>query len=227
MNGRSAFLSEDKESRFGLNAFALKMIALVTMVIDHVGAVLMPESIALRIIGRIAFPVYAFLITEGFFHTKDVKKYMKRLLVFAFLSEIPFDLAVSGEFLEFEHQNVFFTLFGGLFLMYLYNRQTTTGEKIIAVLLVTTLGDVLRTDYGAWGILMIFCFYIFREKFWAKLISVSCINVLAFGYIQSYAVLAFVPIALYNGKKGPGLKYFFYWIYPVHLLVLYIIKLSL
>lgn len=227
MNAQSAFSLESREEKFGLNSFALKMIALITMIIDHIGAVLFPEILILRIIGRISFPIYGFLVTEGFFHTRDVKKYMARLLAFAFLSEIPFDLAVTGQVLEFGHQNVFFTLAIGVFFMYTYSQQTATWEKFLCVIFVALLGDVFSVDYGAWGVLMIFCFYVFRERKWTKYITVGCINVLAFGYIQCWAVASFLPIALYNGKKGPGLKYFFYAIYPVHLLILYFIKLLL
>lgn len=224
MNEPSAFSLENRVGKFGLSAFVLKTIALVTMIIDHVGAVLYPGTVEFRIIGRLAFPIYCFLIAEGFFHTKDVKKYELRLLMFALLSEIPFDLAMTGTWLEFGHQNVFFTLLFGLFLMDVYSRQVSTSEKIFCVLAVTTMGDLMHIDYGSWGILMIFCFFVFRERFLAKLISVSGIQILAFGGIQCYGALSFVPIALYNGKKGPGFKYFFYLMYPVHLLILYLLR---
>lgn len=224
MSGQSAFSLGNRRNSFGLDSFALKCIALLTMLIDHVGAILYPDIMILRIIGRISFPIYAFLVAEGFFHTKNVKKYMQRLLVFAIVSEIPFDLVLTGKILEFGHQNVFFTLFAGLGLLELYSRQTSMAERIICILVITTCGELFRSDYGTWGILMIFCFYAFREKRWLKLALVSGINVLAFGWIQSYAVFACIPIALYNGKKGAGMKYVFYSIYPLHLLLLYMIK---
>lgn len=225
MNGQSASLLENSNCKFGLDSFTLKWIALIAMMIDHIGAVLFPDVIMLRIVGRISFPIYAFLVTEGFFHTRDVKKYMLRLLAFAFLSEIPFDLAVNGTILEFGHQNIFFTLCIGVFFMYAYSQQTATWEKVLCVIFVTLLGDVFMVDYGAWGVLMIFCFYIFRERKGMKYFTVGCINVIAFGYIQSFAVFSFLPIALYNGKKGRGLKYFFYAAYPIHLLILYAVKM--
>ncbi len=224
MSVQSAFSLEDRRSSFGLNSFALKCIALITMIIDHVGAILYPEVGGLRIIGRIAFPIYAFLVAEGFYHTKNVKKYMLRLLLFAIVSEIPFDLALTGQILEFGHQNVFFTLFAGLLLMELYSLQTSSAGRLICILAVTTLGDLIRSDYGAWGILIIFCFYVFRENIWLKMLVVSGIHIFAFGSVQSFAVLACIPIALYNGEKGANIKYAFYGIYPLHLLVLYMIK---
>ena len=131
MSVQSAFSLEDRKVPFGLSSFALKCIALITMIIDHVGAILYPEARVLRIIGRIAFPIYAFLVAEGFYHTKNVKKYMLRLLLFALVSEIPFDLALTGQILEFGHQNVFFTLFAGLLLMELYSRQTSSAGRLV------------------------------------------------------------------------------------------------
>ena len=97
----------------GLNSFQLKCIAIVTMLIDHIGAIIFPTQMGFRIIGRFSFPIFCFLLVEGFHHTKDVKKYMIRLGIFALISEIPYDLAFRNVFLEFERQNVFFTLLLG------------------------------------------------------------------------------------------------------------------
>lgn len=211
--------------KIGLDSFTLKMIALITMIIDHVGAVLFPQYIIFRVIGRIAFPIFAFLTVEGFYHTRDVKKYMMRLAAFAVISEVPFDLVFYGKIPEFAHQNIFFTLFIGVFLMYLYGSQYSELAKAGAVVLLLLAGDIFRTDYGAWGILMIFCFYLFREHTVAKIVSVALINIFAFGYIQAFAVIALLPICLYNGKKGFSMKYFFYAAYPVHLLILFWIRM--
>ena len=95
----------------GINTFTLKVIALLAMLCDHLGHALFPELIILRIIGRISFPIFAYVLVEGFYYTRDVNKYMLRLGVIALLSEIPFDLMASQKILEFGHQNVFFTLF--------------------------------------------------------------------------------------------------------------------
>ena len=88
---------------------SLKFIAIATMVIDHIGLALFPDELIWRYIGRISFPIFAFLIVEGFVHTSDFKKYIGRILLFAIISEIPFNLLVSGKVLDFTHQNVFFT----------------------------------------------------------------------------------------------------------------------
>ncbi|NLC03985.1 MAG: TraX protein, partial [Tissierellia bacterium] len=96
-----------------MSILILKIIALISMVIDHYGAIFQSGIDIYRIIGRLAFPIYAFLLVEGYTHTRDVKKYGRRLLIFALVSELPFDLAFYGK-LSFTHQNIFFTLFIGL-----------------------------------------------------------------------------------------------------------------
>ncbi|WP_461817744.1 TraX family protein, partial [Faecalimonas sp.] len=104
--------------KLGINSFQLKIIAIIAMIIDHIGLFFFPEHILFRIIGRISFPIFAFLIVEGFYHTRDIWKYMFRLGVFAVLSEIPFDLLTTGKVFDLRHQNVFFTLLIGVILMY-------------------------------------------------------------------------------------------------------------
>ncbi len=257
--------------KLGINSFQLKIIAIIAMIIDHIGLFFFPEHILFRIIGRISFPIFAFLIVEGFYHTRDIWKYMFRLGVFAVLSEIPFDLLTTGKVFDLRHQNVFFTLLIGVVLMYVYEKQYSTFSKVSTVFLIMLAGDIFRTDYGSWGVLMIFCFFIFREMYvyekqystfskvstvflimlagdifrtdygsWgvlmifcffifrermaAKLISAAVINIVVFGYIQAFAVMALLPIYFYNGEKGRGYKYFFYLVYPVHLWIIWIIK---
>ena len=142
-----------------LNSFQLKWIAIITMVIDHVGAVLFPQYRLLRCIGRLSFPIFCFLLTEGFFHTKNVERYMVRLGLFAIISEIPYDLAFRKNFLDFERQNVFFTLFIGLALMYAMQKSCETWIKVIEVLLAMWIANALHTDYNLKGILLISIFY--------------------------------------------------------------------
>ena len=211
--------------RIGINAFTLKMIAIVAMLIDHVGAILFPWVEVLRIVGRIAFPIFAFTLVEGFFHTRDVKKYMLRLGILALVSEIPFDLAFFGVPFAFIHQNVFFTLFLGILMLYLVVSTPKDFRRVLSVLAVILIADYLHTDYGSWGILMILCYYVFREKKWLQYGGIAAINIFAMGYSQVYAPLALVPIALYNGKEGLKSKTFFYGFYPVHLIILYLISL--
>ena len=211
--------------KLGINSFTLKMIAIVTMLIDHVGAVLFPQIELLRIIGRIAFPIFAFTLVEGFFHTRDVKKYLMRLGVLALVSEIPFDLAFFGVPFAFVHQNVFFTLFLGILMLYFVVNTPRDFRRVLCVLGMILLADYLQTDYGSWGLLMILCYYVFREKPWLKYGGIAAINIFAMGYSQVYAPLALIPIALYNGEEGYKCKKFFYGFYPVHLFILYLLSI--
>ena len=209
----------------GINTFTLKMIAIVSMLIDHAGAVLFPQYEILRIVGRLAFPIYAYTLVEGLVHTHDVKKYMLRLGAFALISEIPFDLAFFGSALEFSHQNVFFTLFLGIVMLYFTIKAPTTFWQFMYTIGFFLISEFLRTDYNSMGLLMIFCFYYFRNQNVTKYLLVALINILFMGGTQVYAVLALVPIAMHNGNQGPKCKKFFYGFYPVHLLILYFISL--
>ena len=114
--------TEGMNWKAGITSYQLKWIAIVTMVIDHMGAILYPTEMVFRYIGRISFPIFCFLLVEGFCHTHDIFGYMARLGAFALMSEIPYDLAFNGEVLEFTHQNVFFTLLLGVILMYVLEK---------------------------------------------------------------------------------------------------------
>lgn len=204
-----------------LDSFQLKCIAIVSMALDHTGAVLYPSQIWLRCLGRIAFPIFCFLIVEGFFHTHDVRRYMGRLGVFALISEIPYDLAFRGVPLEYAHQNVFFTLLIGIGMMVLLERNREWPVKAVILLLAMWLAVLIRSDYNFRGILLIFVFYIFHESRWLAVTAGGFWNFLYQGVIQKYGVLSVLPLALYNGERGRKMKYFFYIFYPAHLLLLY------
>lgn len=204
-----------------LDSFQLKCIAIVSMALDHTGAVLYPSQIWLRCLGRIAFPIFCFLIVEGFFHTHDVRRYMGRLGVFALISEIPYDLAFRGVPLEYDHQNVFFTLLIGIGMMVLLERNREWPVKAVILLLAMWLAVLIRSDYNFRGVLLIFVFYIFHESRWLAVTAGGFWNFLYQGVIQKYGVLSVLPLALYNGERGRKMKYFFYIFYPVHLLLLY------
>ncbi len=206
----------------------LKWIAVLTMVIDHVGAILFPDQIWMRVIGRVAFPIYAYCLAEGFRYTSDYRRYLGRLALFAILSEIPFDLAFYGVPFSFAHQNVFFTLTLGLILLWVLERcreQLLLCAGAFAVLCF--LAQALHMDYGAGGLLMVFAFYLAQQGTspwigWGIFVFINL-----FGYaggVQWAAILALLPIGLYSGKAGKRKQRFFYWIYPLHLLLLWIIE---
>lgn len=209
----------------GLNTFTLKIIAIVSMLIDHIGHVFFPEVMLFRIIGRISFPIFAYVLAEGIYYTKDITKYMLRLGIFALMSEIPYDLAIMGSVLEFSHQNVFFTLFFGVLMFYTISNMNHVVMEYVVVIMAAMLCHFLNTDYGSIGILTIFIFSVFRQRKIEKLLIVGLLFVGLTGGLQLYALLALPLIALHNGEQGPKMKIFFYLFYPTHLIILYFIYL--
>lgn len=209
----------------GLNTFTLKIIAIVSMLIDHIGHIFFPEVVIFRIIGRLAFPIFAYVLAEGFVYTRDVKKYLLRLGIFAILSEIPYDLAIMDAILEFSHQNVFFTLFFGVLMLWLMTKTNNMILQYGIVAVAVLLCQFMNTDYSDIGILMIFIFSVFRQRRIEKLLVVGLILVGLTSGIQLYALFALALIALHNGEQGPKIKTFFYLFYPTHLLILYIVHL--
>lgn len=191
------------------------------MVIDHTGAILFPENMIFRYIGRIAFPIFCYLLVEGFYHTRNIPKYMMRLGIFALISEIPYDLAFRGNLLDFEHQNVFFTLAIGVGMMYFLEKCPEISLKVIYVLLSMWLSVTLVTDYSYKGILLIAIYYFLRNHKIEKIGLGALWNFIWNGAVQGYGAIASIFIALYNGERGKGMKYFFYAFYPLHLLILY------
>lgn len=253
---------EELQTRKGISGSTLKLIAVITMVIDHVGAVVLARLImasgymsaiyssdvtdlaewlmtnenlynaytVTRFIGRMAFPIFCFLLVEGFMRTGNAKKYGLRLGVFALISEIPFDLALSSAVFEWTYQNVFFTLLIGFVTMMVLDYIERTQWQLFAKALLSgtillagaCLAEVLGTDYGARGVLAILALYLFRRSRSWQLVA-GCAAFLW----EMPALIGFIPIAFYNGKRGMKLKYFFYAFYPVHLVILYLIAVVL
>lgn len=207
--------------KWGINGFTLKWIAMISMIIDHTGMVLFPQYRILRIVGRLAFPIYCFLLVEGAVHTLDIRKYLGRLFLFALISEIPYDLACSGQLWDFSSQNVFFTLFLGLSAIFVLQSQLNKAYCVVLVAALIFAAQYIHTDYGSFGVFVILLFYVFRERLFLKTAAFIVLDLFFYGGIQSYAVVSLIPILCYNGKRGPGMKYLFYLFYPVHLLVLY------
>ena len=214
---------ENKSSGF-LNNFTLKMIAVITMVIDHVGYVIFPQVQILRAIGRISFPIFCFLIVEGFFHTRSHLNYLIRLSIFALISEIPFDLAFHQTLFDWQHQNVFITLALGLFAIFCIEEINNRKIYIIPLILIFLIAVCSNCDYGLGGVLLICVFYLTRENAGLRFLLCGLILYVFFNSFELYGLLALIPISLYNGKKGPATRMFFYWFYPAHLLLLFAIK---
>lgn len=251
---------------------------------------------AMRMVGRLGFPIFCFLLVEGFQRSRDVRKYACRLGLFALISELPFNLAVTGSLLHTGYQNVYFTLLLGLFTLCGYRFFERIGQEkgeglalgirlllvvsgvlapaaFVAVFMVARSGqgtgtlvvtvvvlcavtaaaltvygskrgfqsvqtacadltvlvammflaEYLCTDYGGMGVLTIAVMYLFRKKRVLAMVA-GCVVLTFLTVSEAPAFLAAIPIALYNGKRGLKMKYFFYAFYPVHLLLLYLIS---
>lgn len=213
-----------------LSANILKWIAVISMTIDHMGAVLFPQQIWMRYVGRMAFILYAFLITEGYVHTHNLKRYLERLSLLALISEIPFDLLFHRTFFYWPSQNVFFTLVLGL--MGIFLMEKAAGKlpvnwvflSLIPVALMGIIAQIISCDYRYFGILIITVFYIFRKRPLAAFAGIGLIQAFM-NTIQMFGLAAFLPIALYNGKKGRGgkvLQWLFYFYYPLHMAAIYV-----
>lgn len=217
------------KTKFEITAFWLKVIAMVTMVIDHIGYVFLSGTsyyMPARVIGRLAFPIFCFLLVEGALHTKNRRKYGLRLLISAICSEPFFDLLFFGTMLDFGHQNVMWTLFIaylGIWLMEQYAGRLYV--KFLVVLIAPILAGSLGTDYGMMGVYMIFAFYLFRQNgFMIKLVMITLLNRFV-SAVQGFACFSMFLIYFYKGTQGPKkYRYLFYFFYPVHMLILLVIK---
>jgi len=228
-----------------MSVFILKIIAVITMIIDHTRFLGMTNFVS-SYLGRISFPIYAFLIAQGYIHTKNFFKYLRRLSIFALISQVPayllFKPYLNGEL----YLNVFFTLALGLLAIRIYDKSKEKYVGVIAIIIIGLIADLLHTDYGFMGVLLISLFYIFRDKkvtlvlssafllILHEMIKVPAFDALHVVYIKHYllqaifSVTALLPIALYNGKLGKSNKYIkliFYFVYPVHLLIFFFIHL--
>lgn len=237
--------------KYGISANTLKIIAVLSMITDHVGFVFFPHELMFRYVGRIAFPIYCFLLTEGFFHTRNIYRYLARMGIFAVLSEIPFNLGLYHVLIYQWNVNVFFNLFLGLLVMYLsdllYHKSGNQTFGMVFCVLGMMAAEHIGSDYGAMGILVIYVFYLSyrgrnfgtaRSKFLTTLCMVL-FEALLFaveGPVEIYAVFSLLFILLYSGEKSGRIweklhlekfnvfmKYFFYAVYPLHLTVLWLI----
>lgn len=241
--------------RLETTSFSLHVMAMVFMLCDHLWGTIVPGSDWLTCIGRISFPIFAFLIVEGYFHTKDLKKYVLRMLLFAVIAEIPFNLAMGSSLFYPIHQNVLWTYLIAMALIY-FNEKVKDKNVFIRVMVgfaTVVIGFILglltMVDFYHAGVLTVLAFYFFRHKKWwcyiGQFVCLWYINMEllgGFGYEinlfgetyfflrQGLALLALIPIWLYRGKQGyysKAVKYTYYAFYPVHLLILGMIKIMM
>ena len=238
--------------KMDLSAATLHILAMTFMLMDHLWATLLPAQEWLTCVGRIAFPIFAFMAVEGYFHTHNLKKYLLRMLIFAVISEVPFDLMYGGTWFYPVHQNVIWTLMmglAGIHLMETVRKKKSTFVYILVSAIVVILGGLLGTlsmvDYYGIGVLTMFIFYFFRGRKWwcllGQILALYWVNVEMLGGLmypirlfgmefelcqQGLALLALLPIWLYRGRQGYHSKpfqYFCYAFYPVHMLVIVLV----
>ena len=227
-----------------LSSAKLKFIAIFSMLVDHINkAMIYPNLVSnmgflatlsdvFDVIGRIAFPLFCFMLIEGFFKTRNRKKYLLNLLIFGIISEVPFDMFTTGSFYNANWQNVMFTLalvLGTIWIIDILKHKMENKPKvlwyIVSLLIVMVMCIVtmmLSLDYEHHAILMGYVFYLFYNKPLLQ-IPFGCLSV----YDQPWSLLGFGLILTYNGKRGKQNKMLNYWFYPVHLLILGILRLSL
>ena len=231
-----------------MNAFVLKIIACFTMFIDHVGYIVFDgHSSWFNYVGRLAFPIFAFQISEGYIHTHDVKKYLLRLILFAFISQIPFLLfhsIINNEL----GLNVIFTLFLGLVAIIIYDKY----NKFVGVFSAIIFGIIahfLNLDYSFYGVGITFLFYVFNKNKCLLAISFIIATLMQYSYLilgyYNYGfeflknvfiiylpyfictIFSIIIILCYNKKKGPNTRYLFYLFYPLHMILIYILNFVL
>lgn len=236
-----------------ITSAGLHILAMALMLCDHAWATVVPGNDWMNCVGRLAFPIFAFMIVEGYFHTRSVKKYILRMLIFALISEIPFNLMVAGGLFYPYHQNVLWTFLISLLVIHGNEKAKATGKRWLeiaagvgTVLLGVVAAALTMVDYHHAGVLMVLVFYCFRGRAWwhrlVQLVLLWWINTEVLGGIgsefvlmgrrfflarQSFAVLALIPIWLYRGKQGYHSKWFqylCYGFYPAHLLILGILQ---
>jgi len=223
-----------------VTSFTLRLLALFSMLVDHAGLALFPRIGAFRCAGRLAFPLYCFLLVQGYLHTRDLRAYARRLLLLAILSEIPFNLLIFGRVSSLMEQNVLFSLLLGLAAVWTADRfESEPAKAAMGILLIFMASMLARVSYGWLGVALCLCFYKLRQSRAKQALcllpieGVYCLSLALSGVETSWvlvslcAMLAAVPVYLYSGR--PGLRhrfvsFLFYAAYPLHIIALLVIR---
>jgi hypothetical protein len=212
-----------------MNASHIKWIAIITMFIDHIGLFFFPNIYWFRVIGRLAFPLFAWLIANGAKHTHDSIEYLKRLYIFALISQIPFFLASRLFDPHFSNLNVLCTLFFGLSAIFVIQKTQDWRVRLVTILVFIILAQFLQTDFGGFGVAVIVCFYLFFDNFRQLVIAQTLLYFANFflfapnmlGHIEPIGLLSLAFIKFYNNQPGLSAKYLFYIIYPLQFVLFY------
>lgn len=242
-----------KEHKLQTTSFSLHILAMIFMLIDHAGMIFFSDYPIFRCIGRLAFPIFAFMAVEGFYHTRSLKKYLSRLFIWAVISETAYNIFKTGQIVDITRRNVLWTFLFGLILVYSIDKARKKfgdGPILLAILIFSAVfcycfSKILRADYGYAGLFTVIAFYLFRGRSTSlrllQFASLFVINTLilssssvVIGTVsitrQIFALFALIPIWMYNGKRGYSSKtltLFYYAFYPLHLILLVVLYVIL
>ena len=243
----------NENTKLNISSAGLHILAMGLMLCDHLWAALFPAAEWLTCLGRLAFPMFAFMLAEGYFHTRSLRRYLLRMLAWALLTEIPFNLMSGGAVFYPYHQNVLWTFLLSLLVIALMEKAKARFQPWRAAIcsvglavLGFVLGYAIMADYFGAGVLTVLTFYFFRERNWksrlGQFICLYVLNVELLGGLcyeisvfscnievtqQGFALLALLPIWLYRGRQGfrsKAFQFFCYAFYPVHMLLLYAVR---
>lgn len=227
-----------------MDLFFIKIVAILTMFVDHLGVFVFPDQYLFRLVGRLSFPLFAWAIANGAYHTKNINKYLLRIFILAVVSQLPYWLIFNVSGVTNPGLNILFTFSLALLAVILLNKTRKLLLRLLVVVTVSLLALVLKTDYQAFGVLSVIVFYLLYNKplfmgiayflltnvfflfplcvnkFLGSVFQVSYLNIL-----ELFSVVSVFIIALYNNKKGRDIKLLFYTFYPLHLLFLYLFKI--
>lgn len=217
-----------------MNAFQIKILAIVTMIIDHVGLFFFPHIYIFRIIGRLSFPLFAWLIANGAQHTHNIGNYLTRLFLFAMIAQLPFLFANRLIDPYFSGLNVLCTLFFGLLAIAFIQRTDNWAKWLIITVLCSSMAELLQTDYGGLGVAMIVLFYVFFNNFEFLVLAQIVLFFIPFilfpqnfiNLFDSLGLFSLIFIRFYNNQAGPSAKYLFYIFYPLQYVIYYLIFLK-
>lgn len=206
-----------------MNSYKLKYLAIFFMIIDHTGTIFFPTNIWFRIFGRLSFPIFSFLLVQGYFFTKNKNKYGLRLLIFSLISQIPFSLLFNTK-----HLNIFFTLFFS-FLFIWFNDNYNIKKILLSSIFIFILSYFVNFDYSIYGIFHTYFIFKFKNNIFFMFLSLLFLNIfsLSISTLQIYSIFSFLIIIFYKEEniiKKFETKLIFYLFYPVHLLLLFILN---
>jgi hypothetical protein len=227
----------------GINEFWIKIIALIAMVIDHIGMFFYPDMVVLRMIGRLSFPLFAWLIANGAYHTRNMNGYLVRLFVLAVITQWPYLLVrhqINPFFFGF---NPLFDLFLGLVAIKAIGLPLVKWKKAAAVAVCALAASFFGVEYGITGVLSVVFFYLYFNDRKKMVVSQALIYIIPYlakvlppflvsglprvdigRYCEPLGLLSLLIIFLYNGKQGVKMKYFFYFFYPLQFAAIFIVK---